>query len=401
MDQPEWSVGLQLKIERKLRGIGQVKLAQMANVSVSLVRKVEQGAVPASPAFVSSTARALNIGVDDLLGQPYKRSSPDERNLHATVPPLRRELAAYKMPPEDGVQPRSMHELAAEVARASTLRHSVDLDALGAVLPGLLADIRAKTWLTDGTERERAFGIRAEAYYAASQLAYKLGYIDLSSLAVDRYEWAAAQSGDELAVLVGDYQRAGEMISTADWDGAQRLLTASRARIEDLIGGTDKPTIAVWGNLHLKSGLASARAGDMDTANDHLAEAREAAMRLGGDRDDYRLCFGPTNVGLWSVGLAVEALDGTEAVKRAERLVIPSGTQRERVGHHWIDLSRGYLLHGDHEKATSSLYRAKEISPQQARFHPMFHETVRTLARKRRKADPVARLAAWAGVKGV
>jgi hypothetical protein len=159
------------------------------------------------------------------------------------------------------------------------------------------------------------------------------------------------------------------------------------------VRGNDKPTIAMWGNLHLKSGLAAARAGDMTTADAHWTEANEAANRLGEDRDDYRLCFGPTNVNIWSVGLAVEALDGTEAVKRAKRFELPDHTQRERAGHHWIDVARGFLLHGDHDMATRSLFRAKEISPQQTRYHPMVHETIRTLARARGATDPVARLA--------
>ncbi|WP_010694053.1 hypothetical protein [Saccharopolyspora spinosa] len=114
----------------------------------------------------------------------------------------------------------------------------------------------------------------------------------------------------------------------------------------------------MWGNLHLKSGLAAARSGNLASADAHWREAHEAAQRLGGDRDDYRLCFGPTNVNIWSVALAVEALDGTEVVKRSERFEIPTHTQRERSGHHWIDVVRGFLLHGDHDKATQSLYRA-------------------------------------------
>jgi hypothetical protein len=45
--------------------------------------------------------------------------------------------------------------------------------------------------------------VLAETYYAAGQLVSKLGYTDLASLSVDRYEWAAERCGDELAVLVG------------------------------------------------------------------------------------------------------------------------------------------------------------------------------------------------------
>ena len=44
--------------------------------------------------------------------------------------------------------------------------------------------------------------------------------------------------------------------------------------------------------------VAAARAGNRDLADAHLGEAQETAQRLGADRDDYRLCFGSTNVNI-------------------------------------------------------------------------------------------------------
>lgn len=392
-------VGKRVADARKLTGWTQSELARRAVVSVSLVRAVEQGRAPASPAFVSACARALNVGVTELLELPYPRANLSEHRVHAAIPAIRRELAAYSIGPDEDIQPRDLGVLADAVESASQLRHAVILDKLGVEIPGLLQELRAATHTLTGHSQERAFGLLSEAYCAASQFAYKLGYIDLASLAVDRYEWAAAQSGDELAVLVGDYQRAGEMICAADWTSALRLLEGSRSRIEDQIGKGDLPTLATWGNLHLKSGLAAARSGRRDLADAHLAEAKEAAVRIGVDRDDYRLCFGPTNVNIWSVGLAVEMLDGTEAVARAERFALPPDTPRERVGHHWIDLARGLLIHGDRRKAFDALAKAREVAPTQTRYHPMVHETVRVLAREeRRRTDTLSGFARWAGV---
>jgi transcriptional regulator with XRE-family HTH domain len=202
-------VGQRVAEERKLAGWTQVKLAREASVSVSLVRAVEQGRAPASPAFVSSCARALKVGVAELLEQPYPRRNRAEHEVHAAIPQIRRELAAYRLEPIDDVPLRPLDELARDVAQASKLRHSVNLLQLGAELPGLLAELRAAVYTLIGSERERAFRLLAEAYAAAEQLTYKLGYIDLAALTTERYEWAALQSGDELAVLVGDYLRAG------------------------------------------------------------------------------------------------------------------------------------------------------------------------------------------------
>jgi len=399
-------VGERVRAARKLQGWTQEKLAQEiertaggeTRVSLSLIRQVEQGKVPASPAFTSACARALKLNVADLLDQPYPRTSRDEQMMHAGIPEIRRELATYRLPPED-VPARPIEDLAKDVARASKLRHMVKLDELGQLIPQLLHDLRVAWWSTDGAEQEKVFGLLAEAYAATSQVVYKLGYIDLSSLAVDRYEWAAARSGDLLAVLVGDYQRAGEMICAADWNGAEKYLEDSRRQIESELGKGDPATLSVWGNLHLKSGLAAARAGRKDVADAHLSEAKETAQRIGVDRDDYRLCFGPTNVDIWSVGLAVEAMDGTEAVKRAKGLELPAETPRERLGHHYIDLARGFLLHGDKEGALAALQVAKKIAPTQTRYHPMVHETIRAMARQEARAtDTVRGFAAWCGI---
>lgn len=397
-EQKNDGVGARVAEERKLVGWTQARLASEANVSTSLVKAVEQGRAPASPAFIAACGRALKVGVTALLEQPYPRTTRDEQLVHAGIPEIRRELAVYRIPPDD-IPARALDDLAADVARASRLRHMVNLGELSTLLPSLLHELRV-AWHAAGTSgQERIFGLLAETYAATSQVVYKLGYIDLASLAVDRYEWAAVRSGDELAVLAGDYQRAGEMIGVADWAGAERFLEGSRMAIEPNIGKGDPATLAMWGNLHLKSGLAAARAGRRDTADAHLAEATETAARIGADRDDYRLCFGPTNVQIWSVGLAVEMLDGTEAVKRSAKVTLPASTPRERAGHHYIDLARGYLLHGDREKAFSALQSARRIAPTQTRYHPMVHETVRALARQEARSTETLRgFAAWCGI---
>ena len=72
---------------------------------------------------------------------------------------------------------------------------------------------------------------------------------------------------------------------------------------------------------------------------------------------------------------------------------------RERIGHHWIDLARGYQLHGDRERSLAALQLARQTSPQQTRYHPQVHETVITLAENdKRRSDTLAGFARWAGI---
>jgi transcriptional regulator with XRE-family HTH domain len=391
------TIGRRARAARKLAGLTQQQLAQRANVSVSLVRQVEQGRVPASPAFVAATARALAVPATALMAQPYDIGTADDHRMHAVIPALRRELASYRLPPEQGVVPRSLDELARAVHHASQLRQSATIDALGAELPGLLTELRGISSVATGAERARAFGLLAEAYAAAGQVCWKLGYSDLSSLVTERVEWAAAQADDPLAVAAADFYRAGELIAAAEWRGALTYLEEARDRIADSLDG--EAGRAMFGVLHLKSGLAASRIGDGDTSDDHLAEARELAEQVTPGSDHYRLAFDQDSVNIWSVGLAVERYDGTTAIERARSFVLAGSAPRERVGHHWIDLARAYQLHGDRDRSLSTLQRAREISPQQTRYHPQVRETVLTLVESdRRRSESLAGFARWAGI---
>jgi len=70
-------------------------------------------------------------------------------------------------------------------------------------------------------------------------------------------EWAAALSGDPLAMAAADFYRAGELIATAEWRGALDYLDTARDVIADrLRAQNDEAALAMHGVLHLKSGLA-------------------------------------------------------------------------------------------------------------------------------------------------
>lgn len=395
------SVGERVRSARKIVGLTQLQLANRAHLSLSLVKKVEQGTTPASPAFIAACARALGLGVGELTSQPHPLANRDEHRVHSVIPALRREIAAYLLPPAPGADPRPVAKLAEAVAHTSVLRQSASLDQLGAELPPLLDELRAAAHRYEGIERDRVYGLLAEAYAAAGQVAYKLGYADLSSLTTERVEWAARLSGDQLAMAAADFYRAGELIATAEWRGALNYLDTARDAIADRLRTQDEAALAIHGVLHAKSGLAAARAGDAALSDAHLAEAQHAAQHVTPGSDYYRLAFDADSANIWAVGLAVERRDGTEAVKRAAAIKEPFSptTPRERVGHHWIDLARGLQLHGDRASSLEALHRARRVSPLQTRYHPQVRETVATLAETdRRRTDSLAGFARWIGL---
>jgi transcriptional regulator with XRE-family HTH domain len=390
------SVGARTAELRKLRGLTGRQLAARAAVSYSLLTKVETGQVPASPTFVAAVAQALHVSRADLLGQPYRSSDRQLDAVHDLVPDIRRELIAYRLPPTDDEPVLSLPELRAHVGDASAARHRVDLFALGAHLPTVLAHLRNAAWHYGGTDREQVMGLLAETYYAARQFVHKLGYSDLATLVADRYEWAAEQSGDPHALALAAVFRAGELDAVADWARSRAVMAAAIAAHES---SGDTAGLSVHGFLHLMSGYMSAHAGDAADTWSHHAEAKELASRLGADGDAYRLAFGPTNVAIWGTALGVELMDSAAALDRSRHVRLTPGTPAERAGHHYIDLARAHLMNGSRAESLGALFEARRVAPQQTRYHPQVRETVHALARaERRSTENLRGLAAWVGI---
>lgn len=383
---------------RKLAGLTQRQLADRANISVGLVRSVEQRRAPATQAFIGAVAKALRVSVSELTGQPFIFAPGPDTEVHAAIAGLRTELAAYDIDNAAITEPRPLQQLAAAVERICTYRRNASFHRLGEELLPLLGEVRAAVHRSRGQDRYGALVMLCELYYSSHSLAHKLGYADLAGTAVDRLAWSALESGNPLWTATAQFQRAAMLTAGGDWTAAARFLEQCRSTIEPRLGAGERQDLIAWGGLHLQSGLAASRSGKQDIANAHLAEARATAQRLGDDLDPV-LSFGPTNVGIWSVALAVEALDAPEALTRARTLVIPARAPKERVGHHHMDLARAWLLHGDRAQALNSLQEAKRVAPAQTRYNPMVHETVRALARaETRKVDTVTGFAVWCGI---
>jgi transcriptional regulator with XRE-family HTH domain len=64
--------GSRMSALRKTRGWTARELARRAHVSYSLLAKVEPGAAPASPSLIGAVARALQVDVPRITGQPHQ-----------------------------------------------------------------------------------------------------------------------------------------------------------------------------------------------------------------------------------------------------------------------------------------------------------------------------------------
>ncbi|MEV0046525.1 helix-turn-helix transcriptional regulator [Nocardia rhamnosiphila] len=137
------AVGSRVAQARKLAGMTQRELAARANVSIGLIRSVEQKRVPATAAFLGAVSKALRVGVADLTGQPFRPGLGHDAEMHAAISGLRTELAAYDIDNHAVSAVRPVEQLREAVARICALRRNASFHRLGEELLPLTGELRA------------------------------------------------------------------------------------------------------------------------------------------------------------------------------------------------------------------------------------------------------------------
>ncbi|MGH3614250.1 MAG: helix-turn-helix domain-containing protein [Pseudonocardia sp.] len=387
--QPTHGVGRRVRTVRKLAGLTQEQLANRAHVSPSLVAGVEQGRLPASPSFVASTARALRVSVTDL----YEDSTPRYGTERAGVAELETAVMAGSALASD--EPvGSLDVLAARSTELLTARKLSQYDRLAVMVPALLEDAHTAVAHSTEPDTRRALGILAETYGHALVVLYRLGS-DVAAQAADAGRRAADDAQDPVLGSAITVDGCLPLLQRGAYSTVATLTDRSRAMLDGHPDDVDG--LSVRGFAHLRSAIVAARTGDATTSADHLAEARICAEHVPNGTDVHGTSFNTDNVVMHSVAAAVEAGDGTEALRRRAPLgkhVTPS-----RLAHHHIDLARAHLLRGDRDHTLSALNAARATAPQLTRYHAQVSETVRVLAEtdRRRSAD-LAAFAHWAGI---
>jgi transcriptional regulator with XRE-family HTH domain len=388
-------IGARIAEQRAARGLTQEGLAMRANVSKSLLSKVETGSRQATPALVAACARALGVPARVLEGQPEEDATEEERLL-AALAPVRSTLDLYDLSPEEDVRPRPLAQLREAVKRTNQVAQSADYRPMAEGLPALLIELHAAAHLWTGADQTAAWGLLAEAYRCAHTVGIALNYRDLSATALSRMDWAAQHAGARSAALraAREYLRVTAYLRAEDYAACQRLNASGNAHLEGA-DDRDPGVLVARGQLHLGASVIAARVGDRDAVEGHLEEAGRIAERSGEDLETFWFGFGPTNVQVHGVMTHIELEEYGTAVDAARNLRFPEAWLPTRIGHHHFDLARAYQQMGRPRQALAELRKARWVAPQQARRHPSVRRTVLALREERRRVPGLAEYAAW------
>ncbi|MEO7194026.1 MAG: helix-turn-helix transcriptional regulator, partial [Pseudonocardiaceae bacterium] len=396
-DQHPPRMGQRIAELRKIHGATQQALALRANVSYSILRKVECGERAASPSFIAAIARALTVSVIDITEQPYGAHNAHPTSEQTGVPALRQALVEGDDPELD-TSLRPLDDLRAAMAEINEVFRKGKYAEVVRSLPDLLRHLHATANACRVDARPGVHEMLSAAYRYATVALYRLGHLDLAHLTDERARTAAARGDDPLRAAVAEYNHSLILMFDGAYPAALRSIERADAIVD--LAPASPAVPAVRGSLHLRASIIAARATNTDLATEHLIAARSLAVAGHDEADFYSTNFGPVNVSIHEVAVPIELADGTTAVTRAAKLILPAHIAPSRAGHHWIDLSRAWLLHGDRARALNSLQHARRIAPQLTRYHPQVHETVHVLAaRDARSTASLRHFAAWCGIR--
>lgn len=389
-------IGERIRYWRKQRDRTQETLAELVGRSVAWLSEVERGErAMDSIKVLFMLADVLKVGPWDLLPKfglpPNGGASLDPpKGIHA----VSRAVMASRPPDRE---PPLANRLRVDVEQAKQLRYAGRHEAVAIVLPELILSSRAAT----AAEVPGGWWCLTGAYQVASSFARTLGELELAWVAADRAVTAARNCGDEWMVAASQRLLASALLRRGTgWLDDAGAVCADAA---DALAPTDATPLAgwsLWGSLQLTLADITSRAMDMPGARRLLGDARVAAERVGPGRNDYWEGFGPANVGVNEIIVALDWGDPVEALAIGETVEVDQLPSAESRARFCLQLARAYSLRRNDKAMVLVLKDAVRYAPETVRYSVLARELVLVaLRREQRSRTPGLRqLAARLGV---
>lgn len=392
---------------RRRRGMTQEELAEAASVSVTVVRKIEQGGTARMETY-HQLARAL--GVQTVMFVSASSPEPTEESVDDVVladmrsainPP--RTLSGRPLHGTADADTADLVRLERALRSVAAAYHADRYDDLARLMPALVRSAHHHVAFYDGgQDRHEALRLRSDitglaGRYLIQVRAHDLALVAMHTSLTDAVEIghtplaAAAISGQAHAML-----RQGRLVEVED------LCAQTADEIEPRVSRATPDELAAWGWMLLRASAAASRNNRPGEAAEYLSTARAAAAPLTGEHQtvDYKT-FGPTTVGLKG---PENALIGgrPDEVLDLSRGLAPDGLHAEEWDRHRLDVAHAQVLKGDPDGATETLTEIRRAHPGWLRYQQLGRDTVRSIlaSRPRMPSEAQRSLAELMGVEG-
>ncbi|MFC8043934.1 helix-turn-helix domain-containing protein [Nocardia sp. NPDC057353] len=387
-DSAALSIGSRIRRSRRSREMSQATLAGLVDRSESWMRGIEAGRLKlVKHSVIERLADVLEVDAAWLLGIPLEIGKDTG---HSAIPALRAALrrTGLSLAGHPGLRPVAppslLTELRVDVDRITRRRQAANLLEVMRQLPDLTESLNTGTLLSSGRERDAVDVLLIETSHVARTVLNQLGYHDLAWTAVENAATAAARLGDPLMSACSAWDRCGVLLHTGSVDEAFAVAEAALLGLQEQLATPSPQVLSLWGALHLRCAVASARRLDAAAAWMHLREAEDAAARLGVDRNDFQTVFGPSNCGIHAAEIAVALHQPHIAVQRHAAIDVTNLSSKERHTRHRIEMARAYGQLKHDAAAVEELTLAIRLAPHYVYNHPMVRDLVDELCRRGR-----------------
>jgi hypothetical protein len=383
------ALGRKIAAERRRRGLSQPELARMVDRSVAWVSQVERGVRKVDRMSVlEALAAALEVPLAELAAEAPVVAAVTEEPPGAGG--LRLVLSgAYALRAMlDGRRSPALSTLRTKARKAWELTHAGRYTELTELLRGLVPDLETAARAVAEDQRTEVFELMASTYQACSAALAELGEPEAAWIAADRAMAAAERAGNPMLVAAGAFRLVFVFINARHYGQAEETARTAAEALWPLANQGDPQAMSLWGALTLQRAVIAAHFNDPDLAYGQLERASQVAGRLGDGHNEYNTEFGPANVRLYEIAVAVELGDAGRAL-RAAAIVDTSGLSAERQARMLIDVARAHAQRRQVHEAVAALLQAEGITPEQVRGHALVRQLVSDLLTMQ---DPPAEL---------
>ncbi|MFI9411672.1 helix-turn-helix domain-containing protein [Nocardia gamkensis] len=286
-------LGERLRSVRKRSGLTQRELADSSGVSLSLIRKIEQGERDDTRMqTLRRLAVAMSCPLSALLGPDPRLPESGNGELWQ---PARQALVTTAGSQSIDPQPeRSMYE---SLAAAVKLYHDNEYEQLARVLPQLIADGREAPPL-----------IRSRILQLVGSVMVQTRQLQPARTALEQSLRDAEATGSVLDAASAVITLCWLLLVERRFEQVRTLAVSWADRIEPRLSVATTRELSTWGWLLLRGSAAAIRDNRPDEADDMIRLANAAAVavkRDSGSYHQYWTTFGPATVAMKRVENAI------------------------------------------------------------------------------------------------
>lgn len=353
------TVGRKLREIREARGKTLVVIAGLAGITESYLSLLENGKRALNRrSKIVALANALEVSpreLFDLDASPLPADPATESAINA----IRDAMQAVEMGlPGGQVQPVEQLRVRAETALTS--KQACREAEVGAMLPALIRDLH--TSIDAGRDDTELLRIAALLYSQAVE-----GWLftvhadstgDLAWQAACMSRDAAQRLDEPVALGVATFGLANGLLATGGFELAGLLLASTPETGDHQLDGMLSLTRCLLA-------ASDSRPADIEAP---LEVAAELAERTG-DGNAHYMSFGPSNVGLWRMSVALEAGDDERAAELSDSIDLSALPPKRRVNF-YVNRARALSQIRRRDEAVTVLRAAERISPESVRRAP-------------------------------